>query len=714
MSQVDLFDASKLYPLVDHEDFSNGSKKSEGTRIKKSSIQNPTGQSRHQALMRAVQLCSQGDFQRAEEVCTRLLGSNSADPDAQHLLGQIMYQQGKLESAINHFQKAAKTKPDDAQIFYNLGVALQDIGDFSKAEANYQRAVSLQPSDAEFLNSLGAVLYQQDRLEDATAKFRQALHLQPDNVEALSNLGSSLCGNGQFDEAASVLRKAITIQPDYGDALYNLGVARRALGELGEAEQCFKNAISLQPTDTNIIVTLGNLLRDLGRYQEALLAYDKALAIDPHSFEVSYNQGLALWDLYLYEQARSSFDRAREINPDFCETYFHLAQISTALGSFEQGEVLMLRATSTCSNKQLIWECIGNFYFYWDRHEKALEAYSKSIKFDQPSAGSLQALSFFAPNELGFDLCSLIDQARREVHVTDIESLSRLDFAYARARDKQNDHAKAWSSAVLANSNYIVNYRIKDQNVTDFVPKVLPNAWCNSAVNLPASAEASERPLTIFIAGMPRSGKTTLEKLITTYNLTQRGYENNLINQILPEFKCSNLSELRESDIPLFQKTYHQKIRERMSGQLIYCVTISSTYFLENCNDIVNVLPNSIFLLMDRNILDNALRIFLFRYPKRFNNYSYRLSSIMNQIEVWRDAIDWWCKAAPNKCQRLSYEDLINDPNHTLSKVFALCQISSPVSHNGSLPDDRDCAKPYEKFLKEHLESEGYLINRSE
>lgn len=687
--------------------------KAPGPEKKELSTPVAPGLSLRQAFQQAMEFSAQGQLQQAEEMCAQVLAVYPAEPDTHYLLGQIKYQRGEFESAIKHIQKAADAKPNDADILFNLGIALKELGNFREAEENYHRALSLKPGDAEVLNSLGAVLCEQGRLEEATASFREAISLQPDYAEALSNLGNVLGERGRLEEAASLLNKAISIQPDYGDAHYNLGVVLKALRRPHEAAESYGRALSFQPADTKSLINLGNVLRDLKQHKESLAAYDKALTINPNSAAGYYNRGLVFWDLQLFAKARASFERAREIDPDNFETYFQLARISAMLGSFDQGEELMQSAISLCPNKQKILETTGDFYILWEKPEKALEAYSEAIKLNPTSVGSLAGLSKFAPQDQGLDLCSLINQARKEIHPNDIESRVKLDFAHANARDTLQDYPNAWSAAVAANSDYIAYFGVGTDSVTDFVPHDLPDAWCNAEVELPASGDANELPLTIFVVGLPRSGKSTAEKLIVNLELVQRGYEINIIDQTLTEFHCRNLADLRESDMSLFRIIYNKKIRDRSPGQPIYCVTISSTYFIGNFTHIFEAVPNCLFVFLNRNIWDNALRVFFSEYIKGVNNYSYRLSSIMKQIQTWRGVIDWWSNEAPRRSIVLNYEDVIDDPHAALSRICALCRIEAPVLDIESLPDDRDCAKPYKQVMQAHLKSEGWQMDRS-
>ena len=128
---------------------------------------------------------------------------------------------------------------------------------------------------------------------------------------------------------------------------------------------------------------------------------------------------------------------------------------------------------------------------------------------------------------------------------------------------------------------------------------------------------------------------------------------------------------------------------------------------MNNIPHLVTIMPNASFIFVDRDIWDNAARIYLSNYPAGDLKYSYRFSSIVKQIQRWRTAMDWWLNAEPDRFLKVSYEDLVADPRSELSKICSFCNLVLPSAPLSPVFDDRGCAVPYKQMMDEQLAGES-------
>ena len=130
-----------------------------------------------------------------------------------------------------HYQQALRLKPDYAEAYNNLGIALKDQGQLVEAVAEYQQALRLKPDHAEAHNNLGNALQDQGQLAGAVAHYQQALRLKPDYAEAHNNLGNALQDQGQLAEAEAHYQEALRLRPDYANAHWNRALAWLLAGD---------------------------------------------------------------------------------------------------------------------------------------------------------------------------------------------------------------------------------------------------------------------------------------------------------------------------------------------------------------------------------------------------------------------------------------------------------------------------------------------------
>jgi tetratricopeptide (TPR) repeat protein len=147
----------------------------------------------------------------------------TADNDTAHFnLGNALRQNGRLDDAITHYEKALQIAPHYAEAHSNLGMALFQKGSLDEAITHLQKAAQIQPGLAQSHYNLGIALGQKGRGEEEIAEYQKALQINPDYAEAHNNLGHALLQEGRTDEAIAHLQKALQINPGYALARSNL------------------------------------------------------------------------------------------------------------------------------------------------------------------------------------------------------------------------------------------------------------------------------------------------------------------------------------------------------------------------------------------------------------------------------------------------------------------------------------------------------------
>ena len=210
---------------------------------------------------------------------THTLASTSGNSVAQCNLGIALAARGRLDEAIQHFDRALLLKPDDVKADLNLGAAWARQGNLLEAVQHFERALQLEPDYPEAHCNLGNALAAQGRLDEAIQHYERALQLKPDDAEVHYNLGKALAAQGKLDEAVRHFERALQFKPDDALAHHNLGVALARQGKADEAIQHFERALQLKPDYPEAHFNLGNALAAQGKLDEAIPHFQRALAL---------------------------------------------------------------------------------------------------------------------------------------------------------------------------------------------------------------------------------------------------------------------------------------------------------------------------------------------------------------------------------------------------------------------------------------------------
>ncbi len=140
--------------------------------------------------------------------------------------GAKLVEQGKMEEALEAFQKAVRLDSNDAVARLNLAYTYDRQGRNEEAIAEYQRAIGLSPSNLLAYNNLGVLYDKMGHYDEAIGEFQRALEIDPTDANALKNLENAKKSKGIIEEREgqiAELRREIEAHPDNPMALYKLG-----------------------------------------------------------------------------------------------------------------------------------------------------------------------------------------------------------------------------------------------------------------------------------------------------------------------------------------------------------------------------------------------------------------------------------------------------------------------------------------------------------
>jgi len=188
-----------------------------------------------------------GDLIGARKHIEKSLQIRSNYAEARYDLGTIMVQQRDFAQALEQFNLALQTKPEDPMIWNGLGIAKAHLGQMDEAISNYRHALSLNPNYDNVLSNLGATLLAQGKYDEAIEMCERALRLRPNHAETHAALAAALWNRGRVDESIFHNRKALELNPDLLDARFNLGWTLFKTGNYDEAITHLEYVLRLNP-----------------------------------------------------------------------------------------------------------------------------------------------------------------------------------------------------------------------------------------------------------------------------------------------------------------------------------------------------------------------------------------------------------------------------------------------------------------------------------
>ena len=471
-------------------------------------------------------------------------------------------------------------------------------------------------TEAKILNK-AFKFHSEGNISEAVRSYEYCISKGLNDYRIFTNYGLLLRELGKLKEAEKFLRKAIEIKPDLASTYSNLSSLLRTVGKLEEAEKFLRKAIEIDPDFAMAYSNLGNTLNDLGKLEEAEKFLRKAIEINP-KLEIAYfNLGNILKDLGKIEEAELFFRKAIKLNPNFSLAYLNLGNALMDLGKLEEAEKFLRKAIKLNPN-------FARAYY--------------SLSTLKNSTENIPSYKYLFSEDI-------LNKKNQE---------EKIDIFFARANILHIQKKYLESSKLLQKANNL-KLKLKPYNPEYLINKS-KNLLIESNKQLINSDKNGNNHENIFIIGMPRSGTTLVESIISTNkNVTALGETNILEESFLESKNVSNKNNLAE--------IYTKNIK-RFNSQF----SITTNKWLYNylyAGIIANQLPNSKIIYCFRNPLDNILSIYRAHFG-RGNEYSSSLKDCANVFLNHEEIIDIYIKQYPSKIYKLNYDKLVTNPNQQI------------------------------------------------
>ena len=406
----------------------------------------------------------------------------------------------RYQSILLHFPNNLKARRALEQLQYKSASEMAELeasivqllqnGHFAAAKNILLKKRSQGVDNHIISNLLGCTFQGLGQFRDAQRAYAEAAKWEPTFAPSYSNQASALNAEGRFDEAMPLIDKALSLQPNFAEAHNQRGVALKALGQLEASLESFKLAKQLSPRNSDILNNLGNALLANLEFEASRDVFLETTACSPTSWVGYHNLGVAYSSLNENEAAQAAYEAAIKLDP--------------------------MAATAAHLNLASLFADMG-------REVDAVESLENLLKWQPNSAVAhrhLTELKKYAISDSHTDLVEKLQMA------TDLTWFERSQLHYARAKmfEDTSQYAEAFeqftlgAAARLKDTAYDSALDRRRFNAASKLPDLLPISRCSGGLN-----ESSPRP--IFIVGMPRSGTTLLESVLSSHDQVAAGGE---------------------------------------------------------------------------------------------------------------------------------------------------------------------------------------------
>ena len=508
-----------------------------------------------------------------------------------------------------------------------------------------------------------------------------------------------LYNQGQF---SLVLEKGETLREKFSKSfiLWNiLGAANLGLKKLEEAEVCFKRSIQLKSNFFESQNSLGAVLQSQGKLQEAVLVYKKAISLKPDYAEAYYNLGNTFQAQGKSQEAIAAYENAISIRPQYAEAYNAIGMIDYSKSNFRQAEIKLNKAISLRPDYIKPYIYLGNIFKDQGKLKEAIALYKKALSIEPKSSDArnnlglaLQDLGNLSDAILSYEgaislepenteahrnLSQIKKYVKSDKHIGQMERLlyseyidtkGQCNLFFALAKAYQDFGELAIAFGYLKEGNKIGKKLLSYEICQD---EVIFRSLKASAKNLHKCAVRdymdSHKIKPIFILGMPRSGTTLVEQIISSHSKIYGGGELEFLNihgsdLALGKIKASNskLKKIREiylNNVSLMASNFSY-ITDKMPHNFQYIGLILSTF------------PEAKIIHVTRDPMATCWSNFKCHFTNRGLGFSYDLLDLVKFYKLYEELMMYWDDMYRESIYHLDYDILTKNLESETKKLF--------------------------------------------
>ena len=435
-------------------------------------------------------------------------------------------------------------------------------------------------------------------------------------------------------------------------------------------------------------------------------------------------EGLKKFQERKFCEALIIFNNLIKLNPNDGDLLFTLANIYYSLNDLNKSLLYFERSLKIFPESQTIMNNYGLTLQSLGQFDKAKELFKNLIRLDPKNIKAYYRLFRMSSENFEKDYLYKLKLLETSTNL-DLEDKSLINFIISKFEKNKNLENEI-KFLNCAHEHQFNSRQLYNQKKIDFYTKIIANNYSNlNFLDKDTEVKLLKNKKPIFIIGLPRSGSTLIESLLTRNDQRLYSYGESSI------FDISIFNQIKKD---ILTKGYDSNNFEITVDKKIFLNSINNTYSYSNSELIIDkslenffyidlilkIFPKAKFIHTFRNTLDNAIAIY--QSMLIYMPWTHSMKNISNYILNYKKIINHFKKKYPEKILDIDLEDFTNNPNIHSKRIFNFCNLRTTdntlelynnknlVSKTSSFMQVRN---KIQKYDKNKYKSYYYLIDKN-
>ncbi len=493
-----------------------------------------------------------------------------------------------------------------------------------------------------------------------------------DPVESLLARAAQAIRSHRPVEAIAPLRDAAARRPGVAAIHLELGLALLETGDTANAIASLRSALTLDQTLAHAWLGLGVAYETLGDARSAMTSYDRATGVQPALAEAWFRSGALAHTMGRTDDAIARFRRADEAGPTTRFGRLGSARALLTLNLDAEAERVLQAAVAADPDNAAAHDLLGNLLADWGRFDDARAAFTRAVELDPLLSGSYYDLvrcRRVTKDEQG--LMARMEAALATPGLAAVDR-QRLHLAMGKVADDLGDYALAMRQFDAADALRPGSVSFDTAGFDQVIDRIIER--CSPEAMALAPARGNDAPMPILVVGMPRSGTTLVEQIVSSHPDVFAGGELPFWSERGALWHLDAAAARDPDYLPRSATEYLQFLRTIGRGSAR--VTDKMPFNVLWAGAIHLALPNAVIIHCRREPIDTALSIrqTTFHPHLAFPTGGPALVAYFRSVE--RLTRHWRHVLPANRYLEVDYESLTRDPEPAIRRIVDACGLA--------------------------------------
>ena len=578
----------------------------------------------------------------------------------------------EYHQAIDQLNEILRIFPNELNSIYLLIDCFIKTNKPNEALENTHKALSFKKDDKK-------LLLLEIRLNEFLERDSEAIFLLKEfvkkfsDVNALKRLSNLLAHQDKLDEADNVIKEFFESNEEYG-LLYK-GVRHLQASRFRKAENAFKKILVEDENNIDALRFMGILAFKSGNHDIAEAMFTRALQVDPTYTLVWANLAQVFSVTGQLDKAKKSFKNILNMEPKNGLIWAEYGTVLTKLARYSDGKDAYLKALKFKPNSPRVYLSLGHVYKTMGEIDNSINSYKSTIKQNNLSGEAYWSLANLKTYSFTNDEIKNME-ATLDTEISDIERC-QMHFALGKAYEVKKDYNNSFINYSKGNRVKKGLIKYSSRETSEKTKKVLNFFNEENISSLSNSSTLDRDP--IFVLGMPRSGSTLIDQIISSHSMVDGTQELPNIIKIAAELNNDSddnypevLEDFKSNELSALGLDYIRETKWARESAPFFIDKMPNNFI--HIGLIKTILPNAKIIDTRRDAMDTCFSCFK-QFFARGQLFTYSLEDLGNYYVDYIKAMNHWHKVYGEDIYTVHYDNVINNTESTIRELIEYCEL---------------------------------------